>query len=467
MKSVSYRKRSCQQQEWIAVEMLVRRLLTTQAEEIAHETGFVQRRSPITGAAFVRALVLGWLHQPQASYTDLQQALSLQGIEVSPQAVAKRMTEQAVMFLQRVCEMVVGQALSGPSTPIPLLARFNGVYLQDGTVIGLPDALEEPWPGCGGRTPQGGRAGVRVQLRLDYRNGAVQGPWVQAARSSEKSGKATAQQTPLPPGALYVTDAGVQSLEEMRWLGEQGVWYLTGATLRAKLLDEHGRLWELPSLLAQRGGEWIDEPVRVGLREQVPCRLIALKRSEPVQEKPQGRAVRGKGSRHDVQVGRKKARKRKVKRLKPTPRSRKLVRDWVIMLTNVPADLLSASEARELMRARWQMELIWKLWKQHGQLDTWRSEKPMRILCEVFAKLIGLIIQHWLTIVGCWEEPHRSLVKAAHLVRTIAPVLLVSLQGPVTLLELLERTGATMRHCRLNPRRKHPNTSQRLLRFSG
>jgi len=73
---------------------------------------------------------------------------------------------------------------------------------------------------------------------------------------------------------------------------------------------------------------------------------------------------------------------------------------------------LSLAEALILLRLRWQIELLFKLWKSHGQLDLWRTEKPERILCEVYAKLIGLILQHWMLIIGCWHEPHRSLVKA-------------------------------------------------------
>jgi Transposase DDE domain len=467
MSTVSYEENACQRVHLADLEEHLQTLLIQDADRLAKETGFVQRQSPITGAAFAQTLVFGFLNEPAASYTDLQQTLGLQGVQVTYQAIAKRMKPQAATFLQRLCESLVAMALCGEPTHLPVFERFNGIYLQDGTVIGLPDELEAQWPGAGGRTDKGGKAGLQVQLRLELTDGHVQGPWVAAARQSERAKTSPAQTTPLPKGALYITDAGLLTLPQMSERSEQGVFFLTAATLRPKYRDAQGRWWDLPALLAHRGVRVIDEPVVVGLREQVPCRLIAIPLPPAKSEKPSGQAARCKGSRHDVQVGRKKARKRKVRRLKSTGAKRRAVKDWLILLTNVPADRLSAEEARELMRARWQIELIWKLWKQWGQLDVWRSEKPMRILCEVWAKLIGLIIQHWLTIVGCWSDLHRSLVKASHLVKKVAPCILLTMQGPLTLSGLLERSCQTMRGCRLNPRRKRPNTSQRLLALSG
>jgi hypothetical protein len=66
--------------------------------------------------------------------------------------------------------------------------------------------------------------------------------------------------------------------------------------------------------------------------------------------------------------------------------------DWTILLTNVPHELLSIDEALVLARCRWQIELCWKLWKQVGKVDTWRSAKPYRILTEIYAKLLGCVI---------------------------------------------------------------------------
>jgi hypothetical protein len=44
------------------------------------------------------------------------------------------------------------------------------------------------------------------------------------------------------------------------------------------------------------------------------------------------------------------------------------------------------------------MELLYKLWKQYGRIDEWRTANPWRILCELYAKLIGLLLQHWLML---------------------------------------------------------------------
>ena len=63
--------------------------------------------------------------------------------------------------------------------------------------------------------------------------------------------------------------------------------------------------------------------------------------------------------------------------------------DWTLLLTDVAADRLTLPEALVLLRERWQIELLFKLWKQHGHLDEWQTSNPWRILCEISARA------HW------------------------------------------------------------------------
>ena len=137
--------------------------------------------------------------------------------------------------------------------------------------------------------------------------------------------------------------------------------------------------------------------------------------------------------------------------------------EWTILLTNVPSELLSLQEALVLARWSFQIELLWKLWKQHGKLDTWRSYKPERIRTEIYAKLLGLLISHWQTLIGCWQAPNRSLVKAKQVVEWMTPCLALAFAGIVAVETVVERTVQVMgTGCTMDSRKRRPNTSQLL-----
>src|SRR2546423_15108557 len=88
-------------------------LFTTTADAAARATGFVQRRSKLTGAAFVQALVFGWLANPHASLAALAQAAAVAGVAISPQGLDQRCGEAAAAFLEAVLA-AAGQA-GGPA----------------------------------------------------------------------------------------------------------------------------------------------------------------------------------------------------------------------------------------------------------------------------------------------------------------------------------------------------------------
>ena len=124
------------------------------------------------------------------------------------------------------------------------------------------------------------------------------------------------------------------------------------------------------------------------------------------------------------------------------------------------------NKALVLARARWQIEMLFKLWKNHGHIDEWRSEKPFRILCEFYAKLMVMLIQHWVIIVSCWKYPDRSLTKAAKTVRKHAMNLAIAFaSGSIDrLTEALEIIFRCLTFgCRILKRKNKPNTYQLLL----
>lgn len=444
----------------------LKRVLTKRAKELERKTGFVQRSTAqLDGPTFVQTTVFGWMDTPEASYPQLRQVAASLGVAVSSQAVEQRFGAESARLLREVLAEAVAEVLCSQARAPELLSRFNGVYVQDGTIISLPAALRDEWRGCGGNTPEAGQSSLRVQVRLDLAQGGMQGPWLQEGRAAERSGEA--YEAPLPQGCLYNVDAGYFTLGDMRAHDKAGCFWLTSAPAGMLLIDGHGQCWNLVSFLAAHGGDEIDVEVRLGKREQLPVRLIARRVSaEQAQRRRKSanrdKALKVKGVRRPNEkrraVGDK--RKRHSKR-KKVGKARLQLLDYTILITNVPKELLCSDEVVVLARSRWQIELLWKLWKSLGKVDTWRSAKPYRILTEIYAKLLGCLITHWLTLLECWQAPNRSMVKACQAVQWMAPVLALGVAGVLPLETAVQRASSTMASgCTVNARRKRPAAYQ-------
>lgn len=416
------------------------------ANRLARSSGFVQRHSKMSGALFVQTLVFTWLSKPQATLEEMTQTAATLGLSIRPQGLDERFTERAATFLQQVLEAALHTLVAVPTGTTALLARFTGVYLFDSTVIALPDLLASLWKGCGGRVEQGSASALKVQVVLDLVGGSVRGV-LQPGRAQDRN--APTQAWNLPRGALKIADLGYFSVAVLARLHTEGVFFLSRIQVGTKIAPaaEFLDLVEMGNLLRKQQCACADLPVRLGAGQKLPCRLLAVRVPPAVAE----------------------ARRRKLhyeagRKWQPVSKARLALADWNLFVTNMAGDQLTLDEALVLVRARWQIELLFKLWKSQGQVDTWRSHNPWRILCEVYAKLLAQLVQHWLLLCSCWQYPDRSLVKASQTVGRLALALAASfgcrkaLEGVMAVLQACLASGG-----RMNPRKTRPNTYQLLL----
>jgi Transposase DDE domain len=423
------------------------RLLTTTANQLAAETGFVRRTSKLTGAHFAQALVFGWLNNPAATLQQLAQMAGTVGVPISPQGIDKRLSATAATFLQRLLEAAVTHVIVGDDAPIPLLQRFRGVYVLDSSTIVLPDELASVWRGSGGGNGRRTSAAIRLQVQFDLATGTLIGPFFQDGRAHDRSAP---RQTQFPPKALRLADLGYFSTPTFAELEEKGIYWLSRLHMLAQLFDAQRHplpLATLPAWLAQRVTMHLDTPLFLGSPQGIPIRLLALRVPAAVAAE----------RRHRLRA----EAKRKGQRVSA---QRLALAEWTLFITNAPTELLSFEEALVIARARWQIELLFKLWKQHGLLDESRSEKPWRQLCELCAKMLGLLIQHWLLVLNCWRYANRSLTQAAQTIRRYATAVALAVPHPNHLTTLLLRLHDCLSvGCRISTRKTVPATFQRLM----
>ena len=417
-------------------------LLTATADQAGRESGLIRRVRVFSGATFVQTLVFGWLGQPDATLDNLAQAAATLGVSVTGQGIADRFSPQSAACLARVLAAAIQQTITAAPTDLAVLNRFAGVVVIDGSVIGLPAALAVQFPG--GANRQSGYAALKVGVGVDLVTGHLDGPHLMAARPHDRL--LPIQDQPVAPGVLRLADLGFFDLAVLVGLAAQQAYWLTRLQIGAVVFDRAGERLDLITLLRHNCKRTLDLPVLLGVKERLPARLLAERVPKEIAAARRQR-LRDEGRRRGQTV---------------SARGLALA-DWTIRVTNVPAERLSAAEAMAVGRVRWQIELVFKLWKSHGKIDDWRSSKPWRILTEVYAKLLAMVIQHWLLVVTSWQYPERSMVKGAQTIRAHACYLACVFPSAERLREAL----ASIERClaaggRVNKRRKRPNMCQLL-----
>lgn len=418
-------------------------LLTETARRLGRESRFVERRSKLDGAAFAQTCVLGWSEHPTASLSQLSQVAASAEVVITPQGLDQRFDQQATVFLRSLLEEAAHLLFAATPTSLPILARFPAVQVQDSSVIGLPDGLATVWQGCGDAVG-GHLAALKIRPCLDLLSGTLHELLLATARTPDQR-LAAAPET-LPPGALAIADLGFFAVAHLTAIARRPAYFLNRFLTSTAIYDEAGQRLVLEEWLGGEKALQVERAIQIGSQEHLTCRLLAVRVSQEIADQRRRRL--------------KAEAKRKGRTL--SPRSLVLA-NWSILVTNVPPEKLTLDEAFVLVRVRWQIELLFKLWKSHAHLDEWRTVQEWRILCEVYAKLLGVLLQHWLIVAGCWADPDRSLVKAAATVRDHLLLILYALHGKLDLITVLTLLLQTLAACpKLERRAKRPATFQLL-----
>jgi hypothetical protein len=421
-------------------------LLETKAHTLSRESGFVQRRSKMTGACFVQTLVLGWLDNPQASLNQLVQVSRELGVTISVPGLQQRFSKQGVVFLQGMVAAALTEFQQSTRLPAAVLRHFRAVNIVDSSLIQLPDELQCYFRGSHHHNR---RAALKLQLSFDYLSGQLNAVEIQAGRSPD-------QNSLLPeiwahPDSLTVMDLGFFKKTRFDRIARAGAYFLSRLQLQTALyahpqavqpLDLYQVLTALPDTLGEL-------TVYMKAEQPVKVRLIYSRLPQTV-----------------VTERRRKARANARRRGETCTQRHLELLAWALFISNVPAEWLSSEQVLLVYRVRWQIELVFKIWKSQAHLDYLGAWGLERVLCQFYAHLLGLICFHG------WVAPYRillseevSLVKAFALVQRYALRLVDAIahhwRGVATLLAKL--TEDFQRFALKTPRRKSPSTYQLLV----
>lgn len=418
------------------------------ADDLAKETGFCLRKRKLSGGVFAKTVTFCLLENPDATLDDFADfALAELHVDVSAQAFDGRFGEPAADFLSALLADALGRRF-GTLRPslLPVLRRFEGVYARDATLVSLPSRLAGAFPA---RASGDGKPAAAVKLvwELELTTGQFTEVEFTDATRNEKTSEVADK--PLPRGSLLLEDMGFLCGQRLRGYIADGVYFLTRVPSWTAFFVPEGRRYrrfDPVKKLRHAKGDWVHLKVCVFHDGKLPLRLLAVRVPEKVARERRDRV------RADAK-----------KRGRPVSERKLELCDWNILVTNAPEELIGVSEGWELRAVRWQIELAFKLFKSEGGLERTRSSDRWRVLAELCAKLLGQVVQRWVLSAGGYASLMHSARRAARRVRKRAGALARALSDLASLAaEVLTLAVMLRRRCRIERRRKHPATLDRL-----
>ena len=403
------------------------------ADKEAHNTKLVQRQSKLTGNLFLQVFVIGFLECPSASLNYLCQVAEDLGLAISKQGIQKRLTSAAVTFMKVMFDHAKEVLQNKVPIPLTLLTQFTVVQLLDSTGIALPDRLANEFPASGGSGP---RAGLKLQTMWEFLRGNLTAIWQTTGRESDQG--FTDYLACIVPGGLFLADLGYFVLAALQQVIEKDAFFISRFNTRTALLHPtKEERFDLLVQLQQMTPPHIELNVLVGLKSKLPCRLLAVHLPTDV-----------------VAERRRKAKEKARKKGRTLSRKALAWLAWSIYMTNVPATMLSRQQVVLVYTLRWQVELLFKLWKSEGRLDRVAGFRQERVLCELYAKLIGMIVFHYLTGPVRWRERELSPTKAFQTLRRHVLELGQALQSPPALRRILTKLARRWQRFGLKDKRR-------------
>lgn len=345
----------------------------TEANRLCH---FSQRKRALDAVGFVKLLVWGWFVQPSASLNQLATLGSQLGQAITAQAIDERFTSRAVMLLMQVLEGVLQRQNFTPSLPSHRLRQFNGIYITDSTQLNLPAALNFLFAG------QRSGSQVKVQLCLEYLSGCVSGLELEAGRTPDQSCLLPLKHGQA--GSLHLFDLGYFKQDHLALLSQQQAFYVTRYQTQTAIYNiQTGEQIDVLKYLCATHLQDIELEVALGARIRTPVRLVAHRLARK------------------VAAARRRKAKRKARRDGKTCSAAHLsLQSWDLYLTNLPAEW-TCLDIQNLYKLRWQIELIFRMWKSQLRLAHFGQWRVERVLCQLYAHLIGCVLAH--ALIADWR----------------------------------------------------------------
>lgn len=305
-----------------------------------------------------------------SSLTELCNHGLVLGIKVARKSLDGRYTAKASLFMKRVCQLLLSKRL-GHEVDFEVLQKFNGIFVSDSTSVELPPHLCEAFGAqVKGKSSSLLKLDCTFDLQSDWSSF-----WIRYGASSDQT-----QIMGPPKDSLWIRDLGYYPTQDFSGIDYQGGKFISRVRTNVCLYtsDVGKQQIDLEQLVDRlEENEFFQATVRLENKRRFPARLVVQRVPEQVAQQKREELIAQK---------RFKARKVRPQRLKLCALN--------IFITNLEAQQWPPNQIQHLYKIRWQIELIFKIWKSHLGLEKVPKMNKYRFECSLYAMLIYISLNH-------------------------------------------------------------------------
>lgn len=348
-------------------------------KRIAKETKFVQRDACLTAEGFISLCTFQDNSICETSLSKLSTILTMdQNIHLSPQALSERFNKHAVEFLKNILrESIIRQNKVLVRNNNNLKNIFNRINVVDATSFKISENLKKIYKGTGGHSAN---AAVKIQLQYDILSGQILACDVGKATSTDSTYIKEVQKN-VQPTDLILKDLGYFKMDDLKYIDKQRAYYISKIKKHTVVYINDGKKYSQVDILEYvkdlSEGQSLNIPdAYIGANKDLKTRLIITKLSEENKIK------------------------RKIKNNVASQRYKNRMDDkrsdlWDsvnIYVTNIDEKMMEAYEIHDLYSLRWQIEIMFKVWKSLFKINRVKKVSLHRFECFLYGKLISIVL---------------------------------------------------------------------------
>jgi len=288
-----------------------------------------------------------------------------------------RFNASAVIFIKMTLEEMLNNQID--RNELFKIEGINRILIKDSVCFQIDEAFADTYRGSGGNAS---KAAVRIQFEYDLLNGQINdlslNPYTrQDATDSLETIDLTQE------GDLIIRDMAYMSIKVLKKIKGIYLCRLKSQTTVYELDEKTGEYIPIDfksiyQKLKINQMDKIEKTVFLG-KEKIKVRLFIYLLPEEEYAKRIRKATK------------KNASKTKGKKLSKEYKSRACLN---LFITNAAESSITLDNAWKLYKLRWQIELIFKIWKSICKIDKVKKVKKERLECYIYSKLI-MIVSGW------------------------------------------------------------------------